>query len=77
MRPKKNIKLSLNKSTVAHLDDMEMGILRGGFETGSVCKSVEQTMCETCMGFTTCTMPSRDPNLCSSGTVEFTNCDCM
>ncbi len=76
MKPKKQFKLSLNKTTVAHLDNVEMINLRGGFETGSICKSVEQTMCETCMGYTTCTIPSKDPNLCSSGTLEFTNCDC-
>lgn len=76
MKPKKNFKLGLNKSTVAHLDDMEMNNLRGGFETGSVCKSVEDTWC-TCVGLPTCYCPSVDPNLCSSGTLEFTNCGCM
>ena len=37
---KKELKLTLNKQTISNLNNMEMGIIKGGTEdTGSVCPS--------------------------------------
>jgi hypothetical protein len=59
MKKQKALKLSLNKVTITNLSNAEMNVQRGGI------KSQEPTMCETCVGITGCTIPSKVPELCS------------
>ncbi len=75
MKSKKSFKLSLNKTTVAHLDNVEMSNMRGGVVTGSVCKSVAISWC-TCPGISQCMLPSKDNWTCSCGTDLASVCLC-
>jgi len=62
MKKHKALKLNLKKVTVTNLSHSEMDEQRGGT------KSNYPSLCETCVGITGCTIPSRVPELCSGTT---------